>query len=248
MEFLLSTRLLRRTVLHVAGKRWSVSSMHRARTDPADRMHAADARAEARRRSRSESVETGFCETAHDQRALPDRHAVSRLRRDIRGLADAMSTPRRAQNHRSCAYPQKHSAPECWSPRRAALAAERCLNPILECPVYMRFAVTSQSKLPCTRRRRAINEPEPNRSFSLLKLSRARFDGAFLHESTEPQLLSRRYNATSSAPSAISATPSQLSTVSFSPSRSAPKIATRTTLSLSIGATCEALPSLSARK
>ena len=56
------------------------------------------------------------------------------------------------------------------------------------------------------------------------------------------------YSATSTAPSAISATPSQLSMVSFSPSNSAPKIATSTTLSLSTGAICEALPSLSARK
>jgi hypothetical protein len=56
------------------------------------------------------------------------------------------------------------------------------------------------------------------------------------------------YSATSAAPSAISATPSQLTMVSFSPSNKLPKIATSTTLSLSTGATCAALPSLSARK
>ena len=56
------------------------------------------------------------------------------------------------------------------------------------------------------------------------------------------------YSATSTAPSAISATPSQLTMVSFSPSNKLPKIATSTTLSLSTGATCAALPSLSARK
>jgi hypothetical protein len=36
--------------------------------------------------------------------------------------------------------------------------------------------------------------------------------------------------------------------VSFSPSNNAPKMATSTTLSLSTGATCAALPNLSARK
>jgi hypothetical protein len=52
---------------------------------------------------------------------------------------------RRAQNRRSSAYaPKKHSAPGCWSLRMAAPAAERCSNAVLECPVYRRFAVTSQ--------------------------------------------------------------------------------------------------------
>jgi hypothetical protein len=65
-----------------------------------------------------------------------------------------VSTRRRAQNHRSSRTPQKHSAPGCWNPRRVAPAAERCSNAALEYRVYTRFAVTSQSKLPWTRRRR----------------------------------------------------------------------------------------------
>ena len=40
--------------------------------------------------------------------------------------------------------PKKHSAPEGWSPRRVAPAAEPCSNAVLECRVYRRFAVTSQ--------------------------------------------------------------------------------------------------------
>jgi hypothetical protein len=85
-----------------------------------------------------------------------DRNAVSQLRRDSRGHADAMS--RRDGERKIIARPRspkKHSAPECWSPRRAAPAAERFSNAVLECPVYTRFAVTSQSKLPWTRRRRS---------------------------------------------------------------------------------------------
>ena len=51
---------------------------------------------------------------------------------------------RRARNHRSSGTPKKDSAPECWSPRRVAPAAERCSNAVLECRVYRRFVVTSQ--------------------------------------------------------------------------------------------------------
>jgi hypothetical protein len=50
------------------------------------------------------------------------------------------------------------------------------------------------------------------------------------------------------APSPISPTPAQLCQDRCSPRNSAAKIATSTTLSLSIGATCAALPSFSARK
>ena len=57
-------------------------------------------------------------------------------------------------NRAGTGTPQKHSAPECWSLRRAASAAERRSIAVLECRVYRRFAVTSQSKLPWTRRRR----------------------------------------------------------------------------------------------
>ena len=55
-------------------------------------------------------------------------------------------------------------------------------------------------------------------------------------------------SATSIAPAAISATPSQFGAVSFSPRNITPKIATSTTDNLSIGATLAASPSLSARK
>jgi hypothetical protein len=83
---------------------------------------------------------------ARDQRALPDRNAVSQLRPDLHGRADAM--PRRAtasgKSSLLRAPPKKHLAPECWSPRRVAPAAERCSNAVLECRVYRRFAVTSQ--------------------------------------------------------------------------------------------------------
>ena len=54
--------------------------------------------------------------------------------------------------------------------------------------------------------------------------------------------------ATRIAPAATSATPSQFTAESFSPRNSTPKMATSTTLNLSIGATCAALPSFSARK
>lgn len=50
------------------------------------------------------------------------------------------------------------------------------------------------------------------------------------------------------APAAITATPVQLGMVGRSPGMSIPKMVTRTTLSLSIGATCAALPILRARK
>ena len=55
-------------------------------------------------------------------------------------------------------------------------------------------------------------------------------------------------SATRIAPAATSATPSQFSAESLSPRNSTPKTATSTTLNLSIGATCAALPSFSARK
>ena len=55
-------------------------------------------------------------------------------------------------------------------------------------------------------------------------------------------------NATSTAPQAIRMTPSQFGSDNFSPRNKTANIATNTTLSLSIGATCAALPSLSARK
>src|SRR5262249_35208690 len=58
----------------------------------------------------------------------------------------------------------------------------------------------------------------------------------------------RHAHATNSAPAAINNTPNQPVGDSFSPSRRTPRIATKTTLSLSIGATCAALPILSARK
>ena len=53
---------------------------------------------------------------------------------------------------------------------------------------------------------------------------------------------------TSTAPVAISPTPSQFGSDSSSPRNTTPKIATSTTLSLSIGATRAASPSFSARK
>ena len=59
---------------------------------------------------------------------------------------------------------------------------------------------------------------------------------------------SAQRQATSSAPARMRPTPSQLAGESFSPSSTTPKTATRTTLSLSIGATSEAGPSFSARK
>jgi hypothetical protein len=105
----------------------------------------ADARANARRRSRSESVETGFCDRTRSTRAAGSqcgqptslgftrtcrRYAPTRA-----GEREIIARPR---------TPKKHSAPECWSPRRVAPAAERCSNAVLECRVYKRFAVTSQ--------------------------------------------------------------------------------------------------------
>ena len=56
------------------------------------------------------------------------------------------------------------------------------------------------------------------------------------------------YNATSSAPAVTKKIPSQFIVESRSPRNATPNTATRTTLNLSIGATCAALPSLSARK
>ena len=57
----------------------------------------------------------------------------------------------------------------------------------------------------------------------------------------------QRY-ATSTAPAAISATPSQFGAVRRSPKNTTPKIVTSTTDSLSIGATCAACPIFRARK
>ncbi len=54
--------------------------------------------------------------------------------------------------------------------------------------------------------------------------------------------------ATRTAPAAISAMPSQFGPESFSPRKATPNSATSTTLILSIGATFDAAPSLSARK
>jgi hypothetical protein len=106
----------------------------------------ADARANARRRSRSESVETGFCDRTRSTRAAGSQYGQPtspRFTRTCRRYA-----PTRAGEREIIARPRtpkKHSAPECWSPRRvAAAAAERCSNAVLECPVYRRFAVTSQ--------------------------------------------------------------------------------------------------------
>ena len=84
--------------------------------------------------------------TARDLRARPDRNAVSQLRPDLHGRADAM--PRRAPASEKSSLvraPPKSIPPrECWSPRRVAPAAERCSNAVLECRVYRSFAVTSQ--------------------------------------------------------------------------------------------------------
>ena len=55
-------------------------------------------------------------------------------------------------------------------------------------------------------------------------------------------------SATSTAPTPISPTPIQFTGDSFSPRNTAAMIATITTDSLSIGATCPALPIFSARK
>ncbi len=84
--------------------------------------------------------------TARDLRALPDRNAVSQLRPDLHGRADAMPrrAPASAKSSLVRAPPKKHSARQCRSPRREAPAAERCSNAILECSDYRRFAVTSQ--------------------------------------------------------------------------------------------------------
>jgi hypothetical protein len=84
--------------------------------------------------------------TARDQRALPDRNAVSQLRPDLPGRADAM--PRRAPA--SVKSPLVRASSKSIPPRNAgapggvAPAAERCSNAILEYRVYRRFAVTSQ--------------------------------------------------------------------------------------------------------
>jgi hypothetical protein len=84
--------------------------------------------------------------TARDLRALPYRNAVSQLRPDLHGRANAMPrrAPASAKSSLVRAPPKSIPPPECWSPRSVAPAAERCSNAVLECPVYRRFAVTSQ--------------------------------------------------------------------------------------------------------
>ena len=118
------------------------NSMSRLRAPSAA---CADARANARRRSRSESVETGFCDRTRSTRAAGSQcgqPTSPRFTRTCRRYA-----PTRAGEREIIARPRtpkKHSAPEGWSPRRVAPAAEPCSNAVLECRVYRRFAVTSQ--------------------------------------------------------------------------------------------------------
>jgi hypothetical protein len=105
----------------------------------------ADARADARRRSRSESVETGCCDRTRSTRAAGSQCGQPTSPRFIRTCRRC--APARAGEGKSslAAHPhKKRSAPGCWSPRRVAPAAERCSNAVLECPVYRRFAVTGQ--------------------------------------------------------------------------------------------------------
>src|SRR5579862_9138985 len=57
-----------------------------------------------------------------------------------------------------------------------------------------------------------------------------------------------RFHPTSTAPAAMRAMPSQFGNDGRSPRNSTANTATSTTLSLSMGATCDAVPSLRARK
>ena len=82
-------------------------------------------------------------------RAAGSQYSQPLMPRFTRTCRRNVSTPG-AQIIARTRTPKKHSAPGCWSPRRVAPAAERCSNAILECRVYRRFAVTSQSKLPWT--------------------------------------------------------------------------------------------------
>jgi hypothetical protein len=96
-------------------------------------------------------------------RAAGSQYSQPLMPRFTRTCRRNVSTPG-AQIIARTRTPKKHSAPGCWSPRRVAPAAERCSNAVLECRVYRRFAVTSQSKLPWTRRRRSGAEHERQRA------------------------------------------------------------------------------------
>ena len=108
----------------------------------------------ARRRSNRRAWNR-FRRTARDD-ARAGSPCSQPLRRDSRRHADAMS--RRRSERKITARPRGP---------RAAPAAERCSNAVLECRVYKRFAVTSQSKLPRSERRGLETEQQDFRPRAL---------------------------------------------------------------------------------
>ena len=182
----------------------------------------------------------------HDRRRSGSTAPRSTSPTSCRGGRPATARRRRRRPRSACrssAARSSSSIPTCWSAsagrRRRRCSAPRTASPACagagfpSTPARARSA-RSRRFHPAFLLRSPLQKRLAWRDFLAIKKALARS--------------AAQRSATRIAPAATSATPSQFSAESFSPRNSTPKIATSTTLNLSIGATCAALPSFSARK